>query len=40
MIAMPWSPMLPLSRTVSPGAGGDLPIATPSGTMPMPEVVM
>ena len=40
MMAMPWSPSVPETRMRSPGRAARIDSDRPSGTMPMPEVVM
>ena len=40
MIVMPWSPMVPLSSTTSPGRARSPAISTPGGTRPTPAVLM
>ena len=40
MIAMPWSPMVPLKRILSPGRARSAEIRTELSTMPNPVVVM
>ena len=40
MIAMPWTPMLPLTMTTSPGRARSGRMSRPGGTLPIPAVLM